>query len=84
MVKIIGAAKVKVSIVSHDTYIYYNETVSNKEVKIVVDSCFDSDSIDIIVDISPMLGDGDTNITIGYGDSIGFGYNTKYNAAWIY
>ena len=77
MVKIIGAAKVKVSIVSHDTYIYYNETVNNKEVKVVIDSCFDSDSINIIVDIIPLLGDGDIHINIGYGNSIGFGYNAR-------
>jgi len=77
ILKIIGNAKVVVSIVSHDTYIYYNENVSNKEIKVVIDSCFDSDSINIIVDISPLLGDGDTHITIGYGNSIGFGYNAR-------
>ena len=77
VVKIIGSANVVVSIVSHDTYIFYNSNVSNKEIKVVIDSCFDSDSIDIIVSISPIFVDGSTSITIGYGDSIGFAYYAR-------
>lgn len=82
-VRIKGKANVKISIVSHDTYIIYYALVEDKAISAAVNKCFNSDSLDIVVEVTPIVDGLKTTATIGIGDdAAGFIYSGKIECSF--
>ena len=68
---IIGKADVVVKIISDDIYTYYNSTIEDEKATIFIDSSFDSESLTIRVEVTPIT----PSISISTdNDDLGFRY----------
>lgn len=71
-VKIINNAKITLTI---DGIVYYNSTHNNEVVTIPIGKCYDSDILNIVVEIAPVLGDGNDSMEVEEDEEgIGFSY----------